>query len=145
MTIQEVLQKFRSWEQVAGYSGGELNMLRACILEVESYAESQCESAEGDFISRQAALDDAHRQIWYRMNQQGVKDRIDEWLKNLPSAQPERKRGKWIGNPRHQACSECRITYCIPDGQDGTLDMTFYNFCPNCGADMRGEEDADNN
>ena len=142
MTIQEVLQKFRSWEQVAGYSGGELNMLRACILEVESYAESQCESAEGDFISRQAALDDAHRQIWYRMNQHGMRDRIDEWLKNLPSAEPERKTGEWqITNayPHNIYCSECHKKF----GQthwavweDGSLPR---NFCPHCGAMMEGE------
>ena len=43
-----------------------------------------------DLISRQAAIDDAHRQIWYRMNQQGMKDRIDEWLKNLPPMEMER-------------------------------------------------------
>ena len=91
MTIQDLLQKLHSWEQVEGYSKGELNMLGACILEIESYAESQCESAQEDTISRQAALDDAHRQIWYRMNQQGMRDRIDEWLKNLPSAEPETK------------------------------------------------------
>lgn len=46
-------------------------------------------------------------------------------------------RGKWIGNKRHQSCSECHMTYCVPDGQDGELDMTAYHFCPNCGADMR--------
>ena len=42
-----------------------------------------------DLISRQAAIDDAHKQIWYRMNRQEMKDRIDEWLNSLPSAQPE--------------------------------------------------------
>ena len=40
-----------------------------------------------DLISRQEAIDDAHRQLWYRMNQQGMKDRIDEWLKSLPAAE----------------------------------------------------------
>ena len=48
-------------------------------------------------------------------------------------------RGKWTGNKRHQSCSECHMTYCVPDGQDGELDMTAYHFCPNCGADMREE------
>ena len=48
-------------------------------------------------------------------------------------------RGKWTGNARHQSCSECHMTYCVPDGQDGEIDMTPYHFCPNCGADMREE------
>ena len=113
-------------------------MLRACILEVESYAESQCESAEGDFISRQAALDDAHRQIWYRMNQHGMRDRIDEWLKNLPSAQPERKKGKWEIYVISMIDGEgCRCSEC---GQEG---VPYWDFCPNCGADMKGEEDKE--
>ena len=90
-----------------------------------------------DLISRQAALDDAHRQIWYRMNQQGMRDRIDEWLKNLPSAEPERKKGKWIydsesyplGNPAgHYNCDQC-----------GESVSCKSNFCPNCGAKMEGE------
>lgn len=63
-------------------------------------------------------------------------------IKMLPSAQPERKKGKWIGNKRHQSCSVCGMTYCVPDGTDGELDMTFYNFCPNCGAEMKGEDNG---
>ena len=45
-------------------------------------------------------------------------------------------RGKWTGNARHQSCSECHMTYCVPDGLDGELDMTAYHYCPNCGAKM---------
>ena len=42
-----------------------------------------------DLISRQAAKDNAHRQLWYRMNRQEMRDRIDEWLDALPSAESE--------------------------------------------------------
>mgnify|MGYP006988847330 CR=1 FL=1 len=103
-----------------------------------------------DLIDRKAAIEDIAEWIYYEPNMHGkmMGYGISDWewwienvLSDLPSVQPERKKGKWIGNPRHQACSECRITYCIPDGQDGTLDMTFYNYCPNCGADMRGRQD----
>ena len=92
-----------------------------------------------EWISRQAVLDDAHRQLWYRMNQQGMKDRIDEWLKSLPSAEPEQKKGKWIKQydeedyPLGCKCSECEKTYVMPEG--------WANFFPNCGADMRGGEE----
>lgn len=34
-----------------------------------------------DLISRQAAIDDAHRQIWYRLNP-NMKERIDTFAKN---------------------------------------------------------------
>ena len=56
-----------------------------------------------DLISRQAALDDAHRQIWYRMNQQSMRDRIDDWLKSLPSAQPEPKTADSGSKPHENA------------------------------------------
>ena len=61
----------------------------------------------------------------------------------LPSAQPQRKKGHWI---RHITtglgpklndtieCSECRIAF-------STENMFRRSFCPNCGADMRGEKD----
>ena len=54
-------------------------------------------------------------------------------------AQPERKRGKWeITNLGavgvFDSCSECKrvVKHKAP----------FYNYCPNCGADMRGEQDG---
>ena len=60
----------------------------------------------------------------------------------FPSAQPERRNGKWVddGTELGCCCSECGVT----------LDDYFYGelyevrlgkipkFCPNCGADMRG-------
>lgn len=51
---------------------------------------------------------------------------ITEFVEDcLPSAQPERKNGKW---EKAYYCSECNriTTFC-----------TFY--CPNCGASMKGE------
>ena len=67
----------------------------------------------------------------------------DEWedvcmttANEIPSAQPERKTGKWI----HQAkfgrieCDQCSSVY--------RNAFAPKNFCPNCGADMRGEQDG---
>ena len=54
----------------------------------------------------------------------------------LPSTQPQRMRGKWIdvtktGGAELWKCSEC-----------GELELEDSYFCPNCGADMRGEQDG---
>lgn len=53
-------------------------------------------------------------------------------IENLPSVQSERKTGKWIGTTTAE-CSECRSLY--------PAFMKFANYCPNCGAYMRGEQE----
>lgn len=61
--------------------------------------------------------------------------RSDAWAKidALPPAQPEeRKKGKWMKDEGWNFCSIC-----------GEQTINLYNFCPNCGADMRGGEDED--
>lgn len=58
----------------------------------------------------------------------------------VPSAEPERKSGHWInaeckdGTTAHK-CSECKcfVGYSVSS-------LTWFNFCPWCGADMRGEK-----
>ena len=46
----------------------------------------------------------------------------------------ERPHGKWIMQPKfcRRACSHCNETF--------IANFAPANFCPNCGADMRGEE-----
>ena len=48
--------------------------------------------------------------------------------------EPERKKGKWIreGSAFNLRCPYCRKFFVEPIGSK-------FNFCPNCGADMRGE------
>lgn len=46
---------------------------------------------------------------------------------------PERNVGKWIDD-----CS-CSICHWIHEDDKGFALLTNYNFCPNCGADMRKE------
>ena len=87
-----------------------------------------------DCISRQALLDKF--EPWLK-----VKDYNDGELNMLKAvlyeirfmrpAQPELKKGKWIRNGWAITCSEC--------GYD--MPYTVRRFCPNCGADMRGEQD----
>ena len=73
---------------------------------------------------------------------------IGEILDNLPSVTPQPKMGHWeyvqydynpnIGNWH---CSECRniVIECANKTKKGGIPT--YNYCPNCGADMRGEEE----
>ena len=55
-------------------------------------------------------------------------------LREVPSAQPERKKGEWITQEfgSWAECSECHELYDIP--------IACSNFCPNCGSDMRTKE-----
>lgn len=66
-------------------------------------------------------------------------------IKSLPSAETERKKGQWIEYPDcleyedaysddHIVCSVCGHVYNICDNCTEEFD-----FCPHCGADMRGE------
>ena len=90
-----------------------------------------------DLISRQAAI--AHAisgrtrefdgEKWIRVLE------VRESLQTMPSAQPERKKGKWMGKPiagyATVRCSVCNDVFLDNAGR--------WKYCPNCGAEM-GEE-----
>ena len=66
-----------------------------------------------------------------------------ELFLELPSADVrENVRGKWLehkdiwGDPYYE-CSACKELFCLTAG---TPQDNCYNFCPNCGADMSGEQ-----
>jgi hypothetical protein len=94
-----------------------------------------------DSISRQEALNIRFSDA---INEDGVlyvplRDFTDG-LKALPSARHERKKGEWIpafdgkftGGAYWFSCSKCKRI--VPEVRNGG-----WNFCPQCGADMRGE------
>ena len=64
-------------------------------------------------------------------------DNICACNKYEPSAQPERKKGQWMKEDRGH------VEYCAVCDQCGFdwiwSDREYFKFCPNCGADMRGE------
>ena len=89
-----------------------------------------------DLISRQAAKDVVDMEL-------DTIDHVPEWvydklltaLDKAPSAQPERKNGKWLRS------GNCIFPYECDQCEDTNERAT--PFCPNCGADMRqrGEQD----
>lgn len=58
-------------------------------------------------------------------------------LNALPSAEPERKKGRWLWDEEDRCyCSECG------NEDDLSIDGVYmmHDFCPNCGAEMSGGE-----
>ena len=86
-----------------------------------------------DTISRRQAIEALKEKVFHNLSDEfyGAMQVLDE----LPSVQPERPKEKWI----HQAkfsrieCDQC--------GKVFRNSFAPKNFCPNCGADMRGERE----
>ena len=114
--------------------------------------------SDKDTVYRQAAIDvldvlcQEHRykipgkmETYSQYNEawQDALDRAEGAIFNLPSAQPEQKKGKWIphededGEHYGDKCSECGEWYVMPYGKT--------NFCPNCGARMEGLDEQTKN
>lgn len=93
------------------------------------------------------------------MAQLSERTRIKEIVYDAPTIEPERKKGRWIEDAEtfykavnekgggvnedtpyfvdDIACSECLALFSVIDNCTET-----FNFCPACGADMRGEENG---
>ena len=122
---------------------GNLNALAEIVAKGEPYIEPQ----KGDLISRQDVIDVLEEQLDYLRTLNKNENPTAEgkwygvnWARNtiadLPYKQNERPKGEWkehhikgkdfFGNG---FICEC-----------GRIVRQKENFCPNCGADMRGEE-----
>ena len=72
------------------------------------------------------------------------------YVEQLPSAQPERKKGEWIIHETEtdryddMKCPFCKKSYTVDAYRIDDIGFTAadFNFCPNCGADLRGEQDG---
>ena len=113
-----------------------------------------------DLIDRQAAIDamwkalyeyedktekqfqesedlDVSDWIEHRCFVQNMSDIDRQTILKLPSAEPERKKGKWIITSKFEDCYYAKCNQC-------NITQVFYfnkpltKFCPNCGANMEG-------
>lgn len=128
---------------------GWLDGLKEAILAVLELPSAQPEFAKdtnvttNDLIDRQAAIDalnklDVSDGVGISAVACDLQEEAIRSIENLPSAQPERKKGEWTidedceGKSRTVTCNLC-----------GYEEFNWHNpnFCPNCGADMRGEQD----
>lgn len=104
----------------------------------------------GDLIDRQDAIDRINKQREHLRPDIYSQDKIcdaayricAEFIERLPSAQPERKKGKWLPDNNNYIeerfiCSACGRSYKV----DTCMGKPMWDFCP-CGADMRGEQDG---
>ena len=101
-----------------------------------------------DTISRQAAIDALDKRfdkIPMEQTTEILKFRKD--LRGLPSIQSEQKRGRWIyGEDEYGIdgyhCDKCGFFVPWDYTHKFINYIEDYNFCPSCGADMRGEQDG---
>lgn len=101
-----------------------------------------------DLISRQAALTTYQDRVCYgiacidcpfrfRVSQTATDCKLESFIHELPSAQPERKTGRWIESDTDGfVCSECRNGY---RNQPTMMGKPMFEYCPVCGSKMEVE------
>lgn len=93
---------------------------------------------KNDLISRQAAIDALDKRFdSIPMNQTTEILLLRKDLRELPPAQPDRKRGKWIDYVN----SHCECSVCHTEWSYFQNETECFEFCPNCGADMRDDDE----
>lgn len=90
-----------------------------------------------DTIYRQDAIDAIHKNydsiLDFKSDGRTVAYSFEDIINALPSAQPERKTGKWVLETFQIRCNQCNKLF---------SDNLFPSkYCPSCGARMDGESD----
>ena len=101
-------------------------------------AQLSCEGTTSDTISKTETVEHLRRVLEATVPNtdydEGYIDGVEfgiSTVSTMPIVQPEPKKGKWSDGYRWQRCSLCKQT-----------GKKSWNYCPYCGADMRGENDG---
>lgn len=114
-----------------------------CIKALPSL-QPTCNQLATDVISRKAALDGIadYLEEYDGVDENGNHDlkwcamkEAELLIKDLPSAQPERKKGRWL--PDNIPGGGFWVCSCCKFPSEAFAADVLYKFCPNCGADMR--------
>ena len=95
-----------------------------------------------DLISRKAAIDALDKRFDnVPMEQTAEILKLRKDLRELQSAQPERKTGRWIDEAYEPFIISGRCSVCGWEAHLYEDDVVGMNYCPNCGAKMDGFEE----
>ena len=110
----------------------------------EEPIQPSCNQLENDTISRKAALNvlnklDVSDGVGISSVACSLQEEAIRSIEDLPSAQPERNQGHWVGID-DEPCEtwECDKCGCIQECFEDELP----NYCPNCGSDNRESDDG---
>ena len=140
----DILEDFETCVYEA--TSGAYEKARKAMCELQSQPEKRTqertETRACDSISRQAAIDlfpnDALE--WDTKGGYIAPHLARRMIEELPSSQPERKKGHWIEVDDYYNRISGRCSACGWESHLYEDDVVGMNFCPNCGADMRGKE-----
>jgi hypothetical protein len=134
------------------------NVLANGIIEAaDAYAEHEKaqlsqQGTTSDLISRMETVEHLRRVLDATVPitdyDEGYVDGVEfgiSTVSTMPTIQPERKKGEWLPDNNNAyemrfVCSCCKESEVVPT-IGFTKYKTLWDFCPNCGADMRGEKD----
>lgn len=120
MKADEAIEILKTWRITGDEAHEALDMAISALAKDINVPSNDC-------ISRDEAID-ALIEGFKRSLTMAI--RAKDMIEQLPSAQPERKKGEWT---KDNACEFCGFKPWY-EGDIHTL-----SYCPNCGADLRGD------
>lgn len=96
-----------------------------------------------DLISRGDAVSRISDLLMIELQGKGLPtwNEVYNAINGIPSADPERQKGKWIKVGHWGRCYKCNQCGNYLDFDGVNAGRGDANFCPNCGTDMRGKNE----